>query len=82
MLEINELAMIRKMLGISGVVIAEKMGTTRQTVNNIELGKAQNKMAIKFYRMTMLEIIQKYEIEKKERFKTNLMNIIKYLDKD
>ncbi len=79
MLDINELILIRRMLGITGEDMAKEMDTTRQTVSNLELGKAQNKMTMKFYRMTMLEFVRKYESEKKEELKTNLTNIIKYL---
>ena len=79
MLEINELILIRRMLGITGEDMAKEMDTTRQTVSNLELGKAQNKMTMKFYRMTILELVRKYESEKKEEIKINLINIIKYL---
>ena len=78
MLEVNEIMMIRKMLGISSSVIAGEMETTRQTINNIENGKAQ-KMSIKFYIITVLDLINKCDSQKKEEVKNNLMKIIEYL---
>lgn len=81
MLTIIELANMRKMLGISGEVIAEEMCTTRQTVSNIERGKAENKMSITFYRMTVIKLIKEIDQEKRESLKHDFENIIKCFEK-
>ena len=80
MLTINELVRMRKLLGISGEVIADEMSTTKQTVSNIERKQAENTMSIRFYRLTVLQLIKEIDIEKKEELKYDLKNIIKYLE--
>ena len=85
MLTINELVRMRKLLGISGEVIADEMSTTKQTVSNIERKLAEsnwriNTMSIRFYRLTVLQLIKEIDIEKKKELKYHLKNIIKYLE--
>ena len=72
-------AEIRKLLGFTMQDIANEMGCTKQTISNIENSKAEGVMASRFYITTMNSIILKNE-EKIKVVKTNLREILKFLD--
>lgn len=80
MLNIKGLVRMRRLLGISGEVIAEEMCTTKQTVSNIELGKAENNMSVRFYRVTILKLVDQVNLEKREDLIDDLKAVIKYLE--
>lgn len=69
--------MLRTMLGISGLTIADHMKTTKQTVSNIERESSKNTMSIKFYRMTVLKLVN---AATNGNIKSNLRNILDHLE--
>jgi DNA-binding XRE family transcriptional regulator len=79
MTNINQLAMMRKLLGITQEDVANEMDTTKQTISNIESGKAENPMAFKFYRLTVPKLIAKIDKDTKENLVYDLEDIIRYL---
>ena len=80
MLKIEDLVKMRKMVGISQLDISDEMLTTKQTISNIELGKSENLMATRFYRITVLKMMRDLSKEKKEDLIADLKNIIEYLE--
>lgn len=80
MLTIKGLVKMRKMLGIRGQDIADEMSTTKQTISNIELERAETTMSTRFYRLTVLKMVENIDKEIKDNLKYELENIIKYLE--
>lgn len=64
MKEILNYASVRLILGTSQVELANKLDTTKQTVSNIETGRSKNRMAIKFYKITIEQLISECEDER------------------
>ena len=71
--------MLRTMLGISGLTIADHMETTKQTVSNIERGSSKNAISIKLYRMTVLKRVN---AATNGNIKSNLRSILNHLKGD
>jgi len=80
MILLDEVVRMRKLFGITGEDIADEMSTTKQTVSNIESGKSDNTMSIRFYRLTVLDFIKRIDPEKKQEVLYSLNMIIKHLN--
>lgn len=64
MLDGRELRILRETLEITLVEIANRMCTTKQTISNLELGKSNNRSALKFYNVILFEIINERDLLK------------------
>lgn len=80
MLTIKGLATMRKLLNISVDDVAEEMNTNKETVNVIELDMEENQMVARFYRLTILKLVDDLDIEKREDLSYDLKAVIKYLE--
>lgn len=53
----EQLKTIRKIAGFTGTEVAEKMLVTKQTISSIETGKTETPSSIRYYEMSLKEMI-------------------------
>ena len=53
----EQLKIIRKIAGFTGTEVAERMLVTKQTISSIETGKTETPSSIRYYEMSLKEMV-------------------------
>lgn len=57
MLTGEQLKIVRKIAGFTGTEVAERMLVTKQTISSIETGKTETPSSIRYYEMSLKEMV-------------------------
>ena len=57
MLTGEQLKIVRKVAGFTGTEVAERMLVTKQTISSIETGKTETPSSIRYYEMSLKEMV-------------------------